>query len=192
MGHAKIKEDQLGSYDLRPALARVLSFHGESYDRLLHESIVLDVIEAVDIWQFGYFMTSLGVLGRALELVSKDAVSELLVSKRQFKQNSTGSKIKHLRKRFIEESQNNRLSLLVGNEVKVFFKGPPTGSHKFQLEKALIEEYDHTLGMWLKDCRNDAFHGFTEDHFKNVYLPKAFTHFETGLNLCINLSLKLR
>ncbi|OOR12636.1 hypothetical protein BW897_11020 [Bacillus cereus] len=159
--------------------ARVGDQSLEEYVGLHYSS---DVKECLDILDIGYHVTAVGVLGRALEQCTKEYCESAIKNKKAFKLNDPNLSISSIRNKFwgIEGSQDDRLKLL--NQQTLIKKG----GHKFQLKKKLLKnEYYFVLDS-IKNARNNAFHGCSEEEFREIQ-SKSRVLIEWGLNILITL-----
>ncbi|RZT23598.1 hypothetical protein [Fictibacillus sp. BK138] len=173
------KVDIYESEIIRRRLASMLD--DQSIEELVGPKYEDDVKECLDILDIGYTVTAVGILGRALELCTKEYCEAKIKRKTAFEKNTANVSISTIRKNFwgSKSNQAERLKLLNKQEVN-------KNRNTYKLKKGLLkDEYFHTLEN-IRNARNDAFHGCSEDEYKELSAKSG--HFiEHGLIILVKL-----
>ncbi|MCK4259987.1 MAG: hypothetical protein KAX49_13490 [Halanaerobiales bacterium] len=174
-----IPDEHLDSYrseHIRNRLARKLD--NQPLEEVIGPKYMADVLECLDILDIGYPVTAIGILGRALEGCTKEYCQKKIKSKKMFSINTGDFSIKTIRKKFwIKGNHDNRLKLLNQQEITV-------ASNPFKLNKKLLKDDYYGYLISIKNARNKAFHGCTEEDYKDLE-ALSLNYIEYGLIILI-------
>ncbi len=129
--------------------------------------------ECLDIADIEYYVTAVGILGKALENEVKEYTNKTLKNKNMFSTNTPNLPIDKIRKIFAKESHFNRIKLLNLQEVTVSGK-------RFKLKKKFLKDEDYNELLAISKARNDAFHGCDEERY-NELDAKAQSYIDRGV-----------
>ncbi|APO43050.1 hypothetical protein BS614_02530 [Paenibacillus xylanexedens] len=164
---------------IRRRVARMLG--EESIESYVGEKYGPAVKECLDILDIGYTVTAVGVLGKALELCTKEYCEMKIKRKTAFILNSANLPISSIRKKFwgSKSNQESRLKLLNGQVVVA-------NTNSFKVRKVLLKKEYYDALENIRSARNNAFHGCTEDEFKELEAKSG--HFiEHGIIILVKL-----
>jgi hypothetical protein len=179
MGEEVAKVDIYESEIIRRRLAPMLD--GQSIEEFVGPNYEKDVKECLDILDIGYTVTAVGILGRALELCTKEYCESKIKRKTAFEKNTANVSISSIRKKFWGSSstQAERLKLLNKQEVN-------KNRNTYKLKKPLLkDEYFHTLEN-IRNARNDAFHGCSDDEYRELSAKSGY-FIEHGIVILVKL-----
>lgn len=157
---------------------------GLEYEEFLRENYAKMLKECLDIADIEYFVTAVGILGKALENQIKDYFINKVKSKRMFDINSNNYGISKIRKEVIRTNHYNRINLLNGQEVMINGK-----SYKLRMKLLKDEDYNELLAI--SRARNLSFHGCTDDEYDEID-SKAQSYIDRGVAILIKLEKEIK
>lgn len=163
---------------IRSRLVRRLN--DKTIEEFVGAAYARDVTECLNILDIEYPVTAIGVLGRALENCTKEYCEKLLKSKTMFSINSANLPVSNLRKLFLEATQKDRLDLL--NQQLV-----TKNKNQYQLKKKYLTNPIYSDLIEIKDARNDAFHGLTDEEDYLALESESFILIEKGILILVSL-----
>ncbi len=171
------------SYKSKHIMVRISTMLGDnSLDEVIGEEYYRDVKECLDIMDIEYPVTAIGILGRAIELCTKEYFKEKVKNKTTFQINTANLPITTIRKYFCgsDSKQADRLKLLNQQEVT-------KNGNKLKLKRKLLKDDSYNTLLAIKDARNDAFHGCNNIDEYNQLESKAFVLIELGIIILVSL-----
>jgi hypothetical protein len=152
-------------------LSKVMN--GIDYDEFFRENYAKMFKECLDIADIEYFVTAVGILGKALENQVKEYFVNKVTIKTMFSINTGDYSIKKIRAEFVKGSHFNRIKLLNGQEVKIDGKS-------YKLKRSLLKEEDYNELLAISRARNDSFHGCDEERYNEID-AKAQSYIDRGV-----------
>lgn len=156
-------------------------FKDKEYDEFFREEYSKLFKECLDIADIDYYVTAVGVLGKALENQIVELTSTALKNKTQFQINSNSLTIGGIRKILQKTNHFNRLKLFAGEEVTI-------DHNRLKLKKHILKKDDYHELDAIRDARNDAFHGCSEER-ASIIKAKALTYLERGIVVLAQLEM---
>lgn len=144
---------------------------GKDYDEFFRENYAKMFKECLDIADIDYFVTAVGILGKALENQVKEYFNNKIISKSKFSINTRSYSIKKIKDEFA--THFNRIKLLNGQEVRI-------NGNSYKLKRSLLKDDDYNELLAISRARNDSFHGCEEDRYNEID-AKAYSYIERGI-----------
>lgn len=164
---------------IRRRVARMLG--GESIEDFVGPKYAPAVKECLDILDIGYTVTAVGVLGKALELCTKEYCEVKIKRKTVLSENSGNFPISTIRSKFWGSRSNQEIRLKLLNGQQVVVKG-----NTYKLRKVLLKKEYYDALENIRVARNSAFHGCTDDEFRELEAKSG--HFiEHGIIILVKL-----
>lgn len=135
---------------------------GKEYEEFFREKYAKMLKECLDIADIDYFVTAVGILGKALENQVKEYFINKVTNKTMFSVNTGNYAIKKIREEFVKGNHFNRIKLLNGQEVTINRKS-------YKLKRSLLKEQDYNELVAISRARNDSFHGCDEERYNEIY-----------------------
>ena len=155
---------------------------GMEYDEFFREKYAKMFKECLDIADIEYFVTAVGILGKALESQIKEYFINQVTRKTMFDVNTQNYGIAKIRKEFEKTSHYNRIELLNGKEVTINRK-------KYRLKRSLLKDEDYNELLSISRARNDSFHECDEDRYNEID-AKAQSYLDRGVVILAMLEKK--
>ncbi|HCL4558105.1 TPA: hypothetical protein N2E03_003750 [Clostridium botulinum] len=144
---------------------------GLEYDEFFRESYAKMFKECLDIADIEYYVTAVGILGKALENQIKEYFNKKVKNKTMFSINTGNYSIKKIREQF--NTHFNRIKLLNGKEVKINGKN-------YKLKRSLLKDEDYNELLSISRARNDSFHGCEEERYLEIE-AKSQSYIDRGV-----------
>lgn len=146
---------------------------GMDYDEFFRENYAKMFKECLDIADIEYFVTAVGILGKALENQVKEYFIKKLTSKTMFDVNTGNYGISKIRDEFVKGSHFNRINLLNGQMVSIKGKN-------YKLKRSLLKDEDYNELLSISRARNDSFHGCDDERYNEID-GKAQSYIDRGV-----------
>ncbi|WP_407728493.1 hypothetical protein ACJMCD_28640 (plasmid) [Priestia megaterium] len=175
----EVISDKYDSAKIISNLSSVLD--GNTLEECVGPIFYRDVKECLDILDIGYKVSAVGILGRAIELCTKLYFETLIKNKLAFQLNTGNKSIKQIREIFCgnNSKQDERLKLLNRQQVG-------KDSFKYRLNRQLLNKRFYNLLDSIRDARNKAFHGCSNDEY-DLLCEESHLLIEWGLRILIEL-----
>ncbi|URT71210.1 hypothetical protein [Cytobacillus firmus] len=176
------KEQAQDRYDSSKILSNLNSvMEGKTLEESVGTKYYRDVRECLDILDIEYKVTAVGTLGRALELCTKEYFETLIKTKSSFELNTGNKSIKKIREIFCGKNskQDDRLKLLNQQPIK-------KDTLTYKLKRPLLNKRYYNLLDSIRDARNKAFHGCSNEEYEQLYKESDWL-IEGGLRILIDL-----
>lgn len=146
---------------------------GMDYDDFFRDNYAKMFKECLDIVDIDYYVTAVGILGKALENEIKEYFVNRVTSKTMFSVNTGNYAISKIRKIVNKAAHFDRITLLNGQQVTIDRK-------TYKLKRQLLKQEDYNELLSISRARNDAFHGCDDERYNEID-AKAQSYIDRGI-----------